>query len=322
MRVLFSNKNFERFREIIEPLFRGHEIRYANLPEDLSLLEWADVLIKGAETFTAEMLSYAPNLKMVCQWGVGVEGIDIEACSAKGVFVCNVPSVNTGNAEGVAEVAILHMLLLAKGFNKSQENLRRGKVFSPRGLTLWRKRVCIVGLGNVGITLAKRLKPFGVTLVGVNRSWKSEFDDLGLDQFFTLDDINAAVKGCRFVVLTLALTPQTEGLIGHEVFENMDRNSFLVNVARANIVQREALEMALKEGYIAGCGLDVFWKEPPDPDDPLLGMPNVYITPHIGGTNDEALVGIPAFIASNVNRISEGQLPLSCVNITSIGIAN
>ncbi len=322
MRVLFSNKNFERLREIIEPLFRGHEIRYANLPEDLSLLEWADVLIKGAETFTAEMLSYAPNLKMVCQWGVGVEGIDIEACSAKGVFVCNVPSVNTGNAEGVAEVAILHMLLLAKGFNKSQENLRRGKVFSPRGLTLWRKRVCIVGLGNVGITLAKRLKPFGVTLVGVNRSWKSEFDDLGLDQFFTLDDINAAVKGCRFVVLTLALTPQTEGLIGHEVFENMDRNSFLVNVARANIVQREALEMALKEGYIAGCGLDVFWKEPPDPDDPLLGMPNVYITPHIGGTNDEALVGIPAFIASNVNRISEGQLPLSCVNITSIGIAN
>jgi len=322
MRVLFSNKNFERLREIIEPLFRGHEIRYANLPEDLSLLEWADVLIKGAETFTAEMLSYAPNLKMVCQWGVGVEGIDIEACSAKGVFVCNVPSVNTGNAEGVAEVAILHMLLLAKGFNKSQENLRKGKVFSPRGLTLWRKRVCIVGLGNVGITLAKRLKPFGVTLVGVNRSWKSEFDDLGLDQFFTLDDINAAVKGCRFVVLTLALTPQTEGLIGHEVFENMDRNSFLVNVARANIVQREALEMALKEGYIAGCGLDVFWKEPPDPDDPLLGMSNVYITPHIGGTNDEALVGIPAFIASNVNRISEGQLPLSCVNITSIGIAN
>lgn len=79
--------------------------------------------------------------------------------------------------------------------------------------------------------------------------------------------------------------------------------------------------MALKEGYIAGCGLDVFWKEPPDPDDPLLGMSNVYITPHIGGTNDEALRGIPAFIADNVNRISEGKLPLSCINVTSIGKA-
>ncbi len=321
MRVLFSNRNFERLSEVIEPLFKGHEIKYANISEDVSLLEWADVLVKGTEPFTAEMLSFAPNLKMVCQWGVGVEGIDIEACSAKGVFVCNVPSSNTGNAEGVAEVAILHMLLLAKGFNKSQENLKKGKVFSPRGLTLWRKRVCIVGLGNVGVTLASRLKPFGVTLVGVNRSWKDKFDALKLDQFFTLDDVNAAVKGCRFVVLTLALTPQTEGLIGHEFFKNMDKDAFLVNVARANIVQREALESALREGHIAGCGLDVLWKEPPDPDDPILNMPNVYITPHIGGTNDAALRGIPAFIADNVNRISEGKLPLSCINVTSIGKA-
>ena len=318
MKVLFSNTSFERLKEIIEPLFEDHEVRYANILGDPGPLRWAEVLIKGTEPFTVEMLSFAQNLKMVCQWGVGVEGIDIEACSARGVFVCNVPSINTGNAEGVAEVAILHMLLLAKGFNKSQENLKRGKMFSPRGLTLWRKRISVVGLGNVGMALARRLSAFEVNLVGVNRTRRMEFDSLPLTQFFSLGDLSSAVKGCRFVVITLALTPETKGLIGEEVLESMDENAFLVNVARADIVQKRALKRALKECKIAGCGFDVFWEEPPDPNDPLLNLPNFYITPHIGGTNDEALKGIPAFIASNVDRLSKGELPASCVNINSI----
>jgi phosphoglycerate dehydrogenase-like enzyme len=317
MRVLFSNKGFERLRGIIETLFENHEVRYANILEDPHSLGWAEVLVKGTEPFTAEMLAHAPNLKMLCQWGVGLEGIDIEACTSRGIYVCNVPSGNTGNAEGVAEIALLHMLLLAKGYNKSQENLRKGKLFSPRGLTIWKKRVCIVGLGNVGITLAKRLSSFDVAMVGVNRSWKDIFSSLPLERFYTLDKLSDAVRGCRFVIVTVALTPQTKGLIGEEVLGSMDENAFLINVARADIVERKALERALMEKRIAGCGLDVFWQEPPDQEDPLLSMSNVYVTPHIGGTNDEALKGIPAYIAQNVDRLSKGELPLSCVNIKS-----
>jgi phosphoglycerate dehydrogenase-like enzyme len=130
------------------------------------------------------------------------------------------------------------MLLLAKGYNKSQENLRKGKLFSPRGLTIWKKRVCIVGLGNVGMTLAKRLSSFDVAMVGVNRSWKDIFSSLSLERFYTMDKLSDAVRGCRFVVITVALTPQTKGLIGEKVLGSMDENAFLINVARADCGMR------------------------------------------------------------------------------------
>lgn len=260
------------------------------------------------------ILEKAHSLKLVQQWGVGVERIDLKACSARGIAVCNVPSRGTGNAEGVAEIAVMHMLLLARRYAKVRESLQRRRLFSPQGVSLWKKRCCVVGLGNVGRSVAERLAGMGMQITGVNRTQRDDFSSLGIDRFFPLDDIHSALPGCRFVVLALELNDQTRNIADGAFFSRMDQDAYLINVGRAELVSREALEGSLEAGRLGGAGLDVFWDEPADPEDPLLINPFVTITPHIGGLTDEALLGVAGAVAENVSRLEKGMVLMNRVD--------
>lgn len=319
MRILFAGKAFERVWSRIERHFRGHEVRISadgNLGEDLS---WAEVLVAPPMKVDEELLSRSGTaLCLVQQWGTGIEGIDVDACTSRGIPVCNVPSRGTGNAEGVAELAIMLMMLLARRYERCRDSIRNGRLHAPQGVALWKKRVCVVGLGNLGQCLVERLNGLGMEVVGVNRSYHDRFSSWGLHAFYSLDKLTSALPGCRFVLLATAMTSETRGFFAEPQFAAMDNDAFLINVARADLVVREALTDALDSESIAGAGLDVFWDEPADPDDPLLHSSRVVLTPHIGGVTDASLDGVAAFIGRNVDLVARRAVPLSCVNAASI----
>lgn len=319
MKILFSPGTFERLRHVIDPLLPGHDIEIAEPADVPRLIEDVQVLVTGPMDVDEDLLERADSLRLVQQWGVGVERIDLAACASKGVAVCNVPSGGTGNAEGVAEIALMHMLLLARRFGKAGESIRKRRLFSPQGISLWKKRSCVIGLGGVGRAITERLKGMGMGITGVNRTHREGFASIGIDRFFNVEDILSALPGSRFVILALELNESTRNIADDSFFQAMDPDSYIINVGRAELVSRNALEMALGSGRLAGAGLDVFWDEPADPDDPLLENPLVTVTPHIGGLTDEALRGVAGRVAENIGRLERNMDLLNVVQLKEQG---
>jgi phosphoglycerate dehydrogenase-like enzyme len=314
MKILFYSEEFCKIRAAILAGIGGHEVDTADERTIAEKIVSAEVLVtRPGAPVGADLLRSAPHLKLQQQWGTGLEGIDQAACRDLKVAVCNTPSRGTGNAEGVAEIALLHMLLLGRKYAFAAENARAGRMFSPRGISLWRKKACIVGLGNLGRTIAERLAAMGMILRGVNRSTveSARLESMGVKEFFPLDMLASAVAGCRFVIAALAHDKETHGIFDDAFFRAMDRDSFFINVARGGLQREDALLRALNDGHLAGAGLDVLADEPPRPDNPLLKHPLVTLTPHIGGNTDESGKGILEFIQNNVDRLSRGEALLS-----------
>ncbi|MDR1875155.1 MAG: 2-hydroxyacid dehydrogenase [Synergistaceae bacterium] len=314
MRILFYSREFCSMRDVILESIRGHEADTADERTLAEKIVSAEVLVtRPGAPVEAALLRSAPHLKLQQQWGTGLDSIDRAACRELGIAVCNTPSRGTGNAEGVAEIALLHMLLLGRKYAFAAENVRKGRMFSPRGTSLWRKKACIVGLGNLGHTIAERLAVVGMALRGVNRSpiEPARLESMGVGEFFPLERLSEAVAGCRFVVAALAHGEETHGIFDDAFFRAMDRGSFFINVARGGLVREEALLGALNDGHLAGAGLDVLAEEPTRADNPLLTHPSVTLTPHIGGNTDESGKGILEFIQNNVDRLSRGEALLS-----------
>ncbi|MDR1048320.1 MAG: 2-hydroxyacid dehydrogenase [Synergistaceae bacterium] len=307
MKVLFYGDTFEKMRDVLAAGMGDHEVNTADGRTVAEKIVASDILVArlGAPA-GLELLRSAPRLRLLQQWGAGVEDVDFGACRELGIAVCNVPSRGTGNAESVAEIALLHMLLLGRKYAFAAENARTGRMFSPQGTALWKKKACVVGLGNLGRTVAERLASVGMTVRGVNRSPVE-----GAGEFFPLSRLNEAVAGCRFVVAALALAEETRGIFGEAFFRAMDRGAFFINVARGALADESALLRALDGKHLAGAGLDVLTDEPPSPDSPLLRHPAVTLTPHVGGVTDESVKGAVAFIKANADRVQRGEEPLS-----------
>ncbi|MDR2136678.1 MAG: 2-hydroxyacid dehydrogenase [Synergistaceae bacterium] len=314
LKVLFYSKEFVTIRDRLLTWAKNHEVDTADEETLAEKIVETDVLVtRPGALVSAELLDSAPKLKLWQQWGTGLDGLDFGACRQRGIAVCNTPSRGTGNAEGVAEIALLHMLLLGRKYAFAQQNIQAGRMFSPSGVSLWRKTVCVVGLGNLGQTLAERLAAMGTKLRGVNRTPvdSARLEKMGVKEFFLLNRLKEAVPGCRFVVAALALSDETRGFFDEDFFRSMDENAFFINVARGGLVREEALLRALDERRIAGAGLDVLADEPPFPGNPLLKHPSVTLTPHIGGVTDESVKGIFDFIQDNADRLSRGDPLLS-----------
>jgi phosphoglycerate dehydrogenase-like enzyme len=314
MKVLFYSKEFVRLHDTFFVWMKEHQVDTADEMTIEKKIVDAEVLVtRPGSPVGKELLGTAPGLKLQQQWGTGLEGIDFDGCRELGIAVCNTPSRGTGNAEGVAEIALLHMLLLGRKYAFASENARTGKMFSPRGISLWRKTACVVGLGNLGRTITERLAAMGMILRGVNRSpvTADRLEKMGVKEFFPLDRLREAVPGCRFVVAALSLNEGTREIFDELFFRAMDEDAFFINVARGALVDESALLRALNENRLAGAGLDVLADEPPHPDNPLLTHPSVTLTPHIGGNTDESGKGIFEFIRDNVGRLSRGEELLS-----------
>lgn len=253
----------------------------------------ASALIPSMGRITPSVIAAAPKLKVIVQFGAGLEGVDAEAAQARGIPVRNVPGVN---AQAVAELALFLMLALARRLPLHRRSLERRLIGDPPGTELLGKTLGIVGLGATGRALARLGKAIGMDVIAVRRS--ATIHDPDASWVGGREDLDTLLARADFVSLHVPASPETRGMIDAARLWRMKKSAYLVNVGRGELVDRTALRDGLLLGRIAGAGLDVYWEEPPDPSDPLLAMDNVVATPHVGGVTLEALSRVADQVAA------------------------
>jgi D-3-phosphoglycerate dehydrogenase len=259
--------------------------------------------------------SLVPDLKVISRYGVGYDRVDLQAATDNGVVVANVRTGGVFNQE-MSNHAILLLLACAKKLiplNRIGHTANWGErtCFTRPMVQIYDQVLGVIGLGDIGAMTAKKAAAFDLTV-------------LAFDPFATperaascgaqLVDLDYLLRESDFVSVHCPLTPETENLIGEREFGLMKPTAYLINTARGPIVNEQALIKALREGRIAGAGLDVLEMEPPDPDNPLLAMDNVIITPHCAGISDRGTYNVKKKAAENVARVLTGRWPESVVN--------
>lgn len=264
-----------------------------------------DVVVPlGARVDAVTMDACRPRL--IQQFGVGLQGVDLDAARRRGIPVANVPAAETGNAVAVAEVAILHVLLLLRRYDLARRSIADRLVGEPTGNVLAGKTAAVIGVGAIGGLVMRRLSGLDARPIGVGRAAEPNPETAELGPYYPVAALTDALSDSRLVIVCCPLTPQTRGLVGRDQLAAMPPGGYLVNVSRGGVVDYDALLQALRSGHLAGAGLDVFWDEPIDPGDPLLGL-NVTTTPHIGGVTEESYAAMAAAFAANIERLRAGK---------------
>ena len=280
----------------------------AHLPDTHALL------IRSGAQVTAEVLDKAPNLRVIGRAGVGIDNVDVDAATSRGVLVMNTPG---GNAISVAEHTLALMLAAARSIPAASESTKAGKWEKKKflGTELNGKTLGIVGLGNIGLLVARRARPFGMKLLAYDPFVNPEIArDQGVEMV-TLDELYAASD---YISLHLSLNENTRNLLSKAAFAKMKDGVRIINCARGELIDAAAIEEALVGGKVAAAGLDVFPEEPPRPGSPLLTDPRVIATPHIGGSTEEAQETVGIRIAEQVRDYLKIGVVLNAVNMPSI----
>ena len=273
-----------------------------------------DALIVRSQTrVTARVVEAAERLKVIGRAGIGVDNVDVEAASRRGILVLNAPQSNVVSA---AEHTMALLLTQARNIPQAHAALRAGRWERSRyqGVELAGKTLGIVGLGRVGTLVAQRAMAFGMRVIAYDPYVTRErARELGVKLMPSLDPL---LVQSDFVTLHLPRTPETEGLIGARELSLMKEGARLVNTSRGGIVDEEALAKAIEAGHLAGAALDVFAREPPG-DSPLFHLENVVVTPHLGAATVEAQDKAGVQIAEMVRLALAGEVVPSAVNLTA-----
>ncbi len=271
------------------------------------------LIVRSAVQVDAALLEKADKLRVIGRAGIGVDNIDLDAATRKGIAVMNTPGAN---AVAVAEHTLALALALARHISRANELLHAGKweKKSLQGSELRGKTMGIVGLGRIGMEVARRARGFGMAVVAHDPFVSAEVArELGA-QLASLDDV---LRSAEYLSLHLALTPQSAGMINAETLRKMKKGVRIINCARGELVDEGALVAALQSGHVSGAALDVFAHEPPL-GSPLLGMPNVILTPHIAGSTHEALEAVGYQIAVQVKEYLLHGVIQNAVNVPSV----
>lgn len=281
-------RDFDMVRPDLERL--GFDIVTAKVNQQLSegelikLVGDIDATICGGDKWTARAMDAAPKLKVICKWGTGTDAIDFDAAKARGILVRNVPDAFS---VPVADTTMCFMLSFARRIPWLDREIKAGRWTPLDGTTLAECTLGVVGMGNIGSTVLRRARAFGMKLLGCDTSPDIPLqlrDDTGVE-VVPMDEL---LKRSDFVSLHCDLNPTSRGLIGERELKLMKRSAVLINTSRGPVVQQAALEKALAEGTIAGAGLDVFEVEPIPASSPLIKMDNVLLTPHLAQSSERA----------------------------------
>lgn len=291
----------------------GNDIEVCDYRADLApQFAGVDVVIDvGGAAGTEEMAELARGQVRLWQiLGTGLDHFEMDVWRSRGIQVANCPG--QFSAVALAEHAMMMILLLARQYPVSQSNLREGVFYEPLGLELEGKRLVLYGFGASAIELAKRARGFGMRLfaIDVREVSDEERESLGVEFAGTPDDLDGLLPETDVLSMHLHLNATTRHCVDARRLALLPAHAWLINVARGALVDEAALAEALREGRLAGAGLDVFSTEPPDPDDPLMHLPNVIATPHCSGTTDGTSRKRAGAAASNVERIAAGLEPL------------
>ncbi len=268
------------------------------------------VIVRSATRIDAEALAAAPMLRVVARAGIGLDNVDVGAATKAGVMVVNAPQSNIVSA---AEHAVALLLASARNIAPASAALKAGewKRSKYTGVELTEKVVGVVGLGRIGVLVAQRLSAFGVRLLAYDPYVQpARAAQMGV-RLVALDDL---LRESDFISIHLPKTPETVGLIGERELSLVKPSVRIVNAARGGIVDEHALYVALKEGRVAGAGVDVFATEPTT-DSPLFEFDSVVVTPHLGASTHEAQEKAGTAVARSVLLALSGELVPDAVNV-------
>jgi D-3-phosphoglycerate dehydrogenase len=281
----------------------------------LRLVGDVDVIMVVYGRITSRIMESASRLKGIVRYGIGIDNIDVEAASKRRIPVANVPEYAI---DTVADHTMALLLALARRLlhaDRAMRSRRWGVWASPsmeyRGIDLSGKTLGIIGLGKIGRAVARRAFSFGMKIsaydpyVSAEDSIKLNIEPVPMGELLSKSD---------FVTIHAPLTNETRYLIGQNELAAMRSTSFLINTSRGSLVDTKALAKALKEGAIAGAALDVFPREPPSPNDELLDLNNIILTPHIAWYTAEAVRRLEMTAVENTIQILQGRRPKTVVN--------
>ena len=262
MRVMFCGTAFPVSRQLLRARLPDHDEVCDWLGDGLHTIPApVDVIIPLMFRIDAALMD-ASRARLIHQWGFGLEGVDLAAARSRHVYVASVPT-SGGNAESVAEHALLLLLSLLRQAPLAQANVRTGRLGTPMGRMLAGSTVCLYGLGNVARALAPRLRPFGVRLIAITRDPLAEkVAGFGLDACYAVGERDQALRQTDILMLCISLSDATRGMIDADALATLPTGAYLINVARGGLVNYQALGTALTSGQLAGAGLDVYWQEP------------------------------------------------------------
>jgi D-3-phosphoglycerate dehydrogenase len=281
-------------------------------PEELleTIGDYDGLIIRSATQVTAEVIDKAQNLKAVGRAGIGVDNIDVEAATKRGILVANAPESNTIAA---GEHTLGLMLAAARRIPAADNSLRDGewKRSAFKGVEVAEKTLGLVGFGHVGTIVARGALGMRMRVLAYDPYVSEDrMRSLNVERAESVDEV---LERSDFISLHVPRTSQTTGMIDAEALEKMKPSAYLINVARGGIVDETALYNALKEKTIAGAALDVF-REEPITDSPLFSLPNAVVTPHLGASTVEAQDRAGITAAEQVAAALRGEVPLNAIN--------
>jgi D-3-phosphoglycerate dehydrogenase len=303
---------------VIAVLGDGFDIRHVDGADRSALLpalaEADAVLIRSATTIDDEALAAAPRLKVVARAGIGLDNVDVPAATARGVMVVNAPQSNIVSA---AEQAVALLLACARNIAPANAALKAGKWQRSKwtGVEIADKTVGVVGLGRIGVLFAQRMSAFGVRLLAYDPYVQpARAAQIGV-RLVPLDEL---LRESDFISIHLPKTPETVGLIGEKELALCKPGVRFVNAARGGLVDEHALAQAIKEGRVAGAGIDVFATEPCT-ESPLFEFDSVVVAPHLGASTVEAQDKAGVAVARSVKLALEGDFVPDAVNVQAGG---
>ncbi|MGP1348617.1 MAG: 2-hydroxyacid dehydrogenase [Stomatobaculum sp.] len=295
---------YEKIRALLQE--SAFDLVEVNTEEAYASMTDAEIIILRIFKASKELIERNRNLRMIMRWGAGFDSVDIEAAGKRGVLVTNTPGANAG---AVAELAVLLMLAVGRKLLCHQKSLHEGEwsknTYLNSSFTLNNKVVGIVGAGNIGCQVARRVQAFGATTQYYDPyRLKPE-----LEQEFNLEykPLDKLLRTSDLVTLHVPLTDENFHMIGREQIAEMKDNAIVINTARGGLVDDLALAEAVRSGKLQGAGLDGVEREPLSPDDELLQDPRIVVTPHVGGgTGDIGDVIIP-MLCDNIKDFAAGN---------------
>ena len=292
------------------------EVKAGMKPEELKAVikDYDALIVRSATKATKEIIDAAEKLKVIGRAGVGLDNVDLQAATDRGIVVMNAPA---GNTISTCEHTMSMLLALARSIPQASASTKKceWKRSKFMGVELYKKTLGIIGLGRIGREVARRASSFGMKIKGYDPYISKEAaEEFGIE----VVELEEVLKGSDFITVHVPLTDDTSHMISDKEFALMKKGCRILNCARGGIIDEQALATALKEGKIAGAALDVFESEPPAADSELLKLENVIATCHLGASTEEAQVNVAIEIAECVGDFLLGKGIRNAANYPSI----
>ncbi|SHI48580.1 phosphoglycerate dehydrogenase [Propionispora hippei] len=315
MKILVSDPVSVQGIEILQKEFQV-DVKTKLSPEELiAIIPEYDALVVRSETkVTKAVIEAAVKLKAIGRAGVGVDNIDVEAATKKGIIVMNAPE---GNTIAATEHTIAMMMALTRNIPQAYASMKRGEWQRGKftGVEVRGKTLGVIGLGRIGTGVAKRAIAMEMKILAYDPFISAErAKALGIE----LGELDEVFANADFITLHLPLTSETKNLINQAAFDKMKTGVRLVNCARGGVINEADLAAAIEAGKVAGAAIDVFEKEPVDPENPLLKLDKVVVTPHLGASTAEAQVGVAVDVAHGIIAALKGEPVATAVNMAPI----